>query len=470
MTPELLILQRLARRKKVQLHLVGGFLRDLHLGRRGKDVDFAVSTNAIPLARAFAKAIRGAFILLDKEAGCARVAQKKDGVLWTYDLADFRAPTLAKDIKGRDFTINTLSCDFLRITSTNELKKACRRNPGATADIKARVIRAVTLKAFDDDPLRLLRAYSLMAQTGFRIHPATIKLIRAKARLIRGVSPERIREEFFKIFESPQAAKVLRQMDRDGLLVAAIPQLQVMEKVPQGGYHHLDVWKHSLQTLEEAEKVLASFASDNAVMAYCNDIVAGGHTRRSLLKFACLLHDIGKPGTRKDEPGGRTRFHGHEHEGRRITRIIARNLKLAARERYLLEDLVGLHLRPGYLANFKKPSEKAVFRFLRDAKGEGAAVVLLAMADQRATRGPLTTPLAAAHHEHICRDTLGRIFANHGEPSRPPLINGHDLIRELGLEPGPLFKKILMNVEEARHLGKVTTREEALALAGKMAV
>ncbi len=465
---EIELLQGLARRRKAELHLVGGFLRDLHLGREGKDMDFAVAKGAISLARAFAVLIHGTFILLDKEAGCARVAKKKNGVLWTYDFADFRAPTIAGDIKGRDFTINTLSCDLFRLTGSADLKEVCRPNVKARQDLKAKCIRAVSARAFEDDPLRLLRAYSLAAQTGFRIEPLTLKFIRARVKLIRDVSPERVREEIFKVLESPRAARMLRQMHRDGLLFTALPQLQSMEGVVQGGYHHLDVWKHSLLVLEKLETVLGYFKDDAAVTAALEEVVAGGHTRRSLLRFACLLHDAGKPATRLKGPDGRTTFHGHEHEGRRIARIMARKLKMASRERFLLEDLVTLHLRPGYLSNFKKPSEKAVYRFLRDAKGEALAVVLLAMADQRATLGPLTTAYDAEHHDAVCRAVLQQLLAAQQAPVQAPFINGHDLIKELKLNPGPLFKKILAAVEEEKHLGKVTTREAALAFAAKV--
>ena len=128
--------------------------------------------------------------------------------------------------------------------------------------------------------------------------------------------------------------------------------------------------------------------NDNERMkAYLQEAIGGGHTRAALLKMAALLHDIGKPETRRQE-GTRMTFHGHEHAGERITRLVAKHLKLSVKERFFLEDAVRMHLRPGYLSNFKRPSEKAIFRYLRDTKDEAASLAILSLADQAATCGP----------------------------------------------------------------------------------
>jgi putative nucleotidyltransferase with HDIG domain len=303
---------------------------------------------------------------------------------------------------------------------------------------------------------------------GFKIDPSTLARIKAERALIKKVSPERVREELFKVLSSPRAAAVIKDMDRDGMLFEVMPQVRVMYGVKQGGYHHLDVWKHSLEVLVQLEKLLKEFSADTQLQSYLGEELGGGHSRVAVLKLACILHDIGKPDTKKKEPGGRTSFHTHEHAGRRIVRIIAQQLMLSTKERYALEDMVTHHLRPGYLANFKRPSDKAVFRYFRDTKDEAASIVLLATADQRSTRGPLTTAYDLEHHQDICFALLKKYFMKKNEKPFVRLLTGHDLIKELGLKPGPRFSKILGKVDEAQHLGKVTTREAALALVMKM--
>lgn len=463
---QLKTIQTLARKKRLSVYLVGGFLRDHCLGRPQTDFDFAVDKDAIAFARQCADTLKGAFVLLDDAHGCGRVVKKVGGAIWTFDFANFRAETLKKDIAARDFTINTLYADLLKIKDGDGLDEHIVDLKSARKDLKKKTVRMVSAQAFEQDPLRLLRAYSLQATLGFKIEAKTAARIKKDAALIRGVSMERVREEVFKVLSSRRTFQTFKDMDKSGLLVRIIPQLAVMFGVKQGGYHHLDVWKHSMEVLRQFEGVVEEFKDDGDVSAYLQEIVAANHSRLSIIKLAALLHDIGKPDTKKVEPE-RTSFHGHEHVGRNITRIVAKHLKLSVRERHVLEDLVLYHLRPGYLSNFKKPTEKSVFRYFRDTKDEAAAILLLSLADQRSTRGPLTTAEDQKHHAKICLNLIKQYFADKKKVPLIRLINGNDLIRKFKLKPSPVFAKILNAVQEAQALGKVSTKQEALALAAK---
>ena len=464
-SPHLTTIQQLSKQRKVKVYLVGGFWRDLLLGRPEVDLDFALKKGAVPFAKAFARRIKGAFVLLDAEHRCARVVKKIDGRPVTFDFADFRAPTLAGDLAHRDFTINTLCAELGELKGPAEPLKILKKQKKALGDLAARRIRMASAKAFAEDPLRLLRAYSLRAMLDFSIEPKTLAQLRKNRSLLREVSYERIRDEFFKILSSGRAARTLREMDRAGILAIVIPQVQIMYDCHQGGYHHLDVWNHSLEVVAQFEKVLEETRNDPDVAAYMNEPLAGESRRRyALVKLAVLLHDVGKPQTKKVEPD-RTSFHGHERVGKYITRAVAKMLKLSTKERYILEDIVLWHLRPGYLSNFKQPSERMIFRFLRDSKEEAASILLMSLADQRSTRGPLTTEEDQSHHENICLGLTKRFFDKKKEVPLVRLIDGNDLIKVLKLKPGPAFSKILRAVEEQQALGKVRTREEALKVA-----
>ena len=466
--PEIKIIKELARSRKVQVYLVGGFLRDYLLRRPCLDFDFAVGKNAVSLARAFADKIKGAFVLLDDQFGCGRVVKKRSGAVRIFDFADYRAPGIAKDLAHRDFTINTFCLAVHELSPTDHIEDGLLDMKKAKADLKAKRIRMTSATAFREDPLRILRAFSLRAALGFSIEPKTRVRMKTEGPLIRSVSFERVRDELFKILETPRAAQVIKEMDRSGFLRNIIPQISVMENVEQGGYHHLGVWEHSLEALARMEGVLKEFEGDSDIGAYLAEPLAGMRTRRALLKMAVLLHDIGKPQTRVFD-GERMTFHGHERVGKHIVRSIAKMLKLSTRERYILEDMVLWHLRPGYLSNFKKPSDRMIFRYQRDTKEEAASIALLSLADQRATRGPLTTDEDQRHHEAICRQMIQLYFAKKKEKPLPRLITGHDLIEKLKLTPSPLFAKILGAVEEQQATGKLTTKEDALLLARKMA-
>ncbi len=466
--PFVLTIQKMARQKKVDVFLVGGFLRDAALNKAGHDFDFALEKGAIAFARTFAKTIKGAFVLLDEEHGCARVVKKAAGAIETYDFTDFRAPTLKGDLSHRDFTINAFAVKLNDLSADTGIADHILDLCGGMKDLKAGRLRMVRATTFKEDPLRLLRGFSLRAQLGFVIEPKTLTQIKKDKDLLRNVARERILDEFFKVLQSPRAAENLRAMDKIALLEQVIPQITIMYRVKQGGYHHLDVWPHSLETVAQLENVFAEYAGDAEVNEYLDEALAGTRTRRGLLKLAALLHDIGKPQTRKKEKD-RMSFHSHEHVGKGISRSVAKLIMLSSRERMMLEDIVLWHLRPGYLSNFKKPSERAVFRYFRDTKEEAAAVALLSIADQRSTRGPLSSKTDEAHHIKICRKLIAQFFAAKKVEPFVCLINGNDLIKKLKIKPGPIFGKILQGVEEAQATGKITTKDEALALAKRIA-
>ncbi len=464
--PHIQLIQQLAAKRRIQVYLIGGFLRDHLIGRPCMDFDFAVEKGAIPFAKKFADVVKGAFVLLDDKFGCARVVKKTSDGTRIFDFADYRAATFEKDLAHRDFVLNTLALDVLKLDPSADLDKAILDKTGAKKDIAKKIIRMTSAKAFKEDPLRLLRAYSLRAQLNFKIAPATLTQIKKDKALISDVSVERVRDEFFKILSAPETGTVLKEMDRDGLLEQIIPQLKVMYKVTQGGYHHLDVWKHSLEAVVQLDGALQEFKTDPEVQAYLNEEF-GGHKRFAVIKLAMLLHDIGKPQTRKKEKD-RFSFHGHEHVGRDISRHVAKMLKLSTDERHMVEDMIRWHLRPGYLGDFKTPSERAVFRYFRDTKEEAASILILSIADQRATRGPLTSKVDEKHHVDTCRKLIQKFFEKRNETPVVRLITGHDLIKKLKLKPSPLFAKILSEVEEKQALGKVATKEEALGLARKI--
>jgi len=463
--PQLSLIRDVLKGRRHRVFLVGGALRDYYLNRCGHDFDFAVDKGAIRLARHLARHVKGTFVKLDDEHGSARVVKRIQGVIWTFDLTDWRSKSIEKDLSLRDFTINALALDVRQCSGVPVILEV----KGARRDLKAGVVRMTCAGVFKDDPLRLLRAFTLRATLGFKIERQTCAQIKKDAHLIPHAAMERIRDEIFKILTSPRAYETLCAMDRIGLLSYIIPQTEVMQGFLQGGYHHLDVWQHSLETIAQLEKIFPKLNENERMKVYLHEIVGGGHARYALLKMAALLHDIGKPETARQE-GSRMTFHGHEHAGERITRLVAKQLKLSVKERFFLEDAVRMHLRPGYVSNFKRPSEKMIFRFLRDAKDEAVSLAVLALADQAATCGPLTTTLKHKHHAKICHMLIDRYFKRTQQPLQQRLLTGHDLIKVLKLKPSPLFGKILSSVEEAAALGKIKTKEEALTLARKMIV
>ncbi|HAJ56284.1 MAG TPA: hypothetical protein DCL35_00775 [Candidatus Omnitrophica bacterium] len=456
----------LAKKEDKKVYLVGGFLRDSFLGRdkQNPDLDFSLCHGAIDFGRRVSRKLKAGFVVLDKEHGCSRVVYKDKGSqkIITFDFVDFRDKDLKGDLSKRDFTINTLAAP-LPMEGSKVLDLY-----GAKRDIEKKAIRALSDTSFDEDPLRILRAFSLAAIFGFKIEGRTMRLIEKKKEALKGVAGERVRDELFKILEVTNAFHYISLLDKHKILELVIPQVAVMHNVKQGGYHHLDVWGHSMETLKKLEELMAHTERHPDINNYLDEVMAGERKRRQLIKLAALLHDIGKPKA-FEVKAGKTMFHGHERIGRIICDSVTERLKLSTRERFTLDTIIFWHLRPGYLADNAVLTKRAIHRFFRDTEDEAASVLLVSIADQRATRGPLATPESRKKHEKVSFSLLDKYFEMKKEEPFVRLINGADLIKKCRIEPGPIFSVILDAVEEAQVEGKVKTVPQALALARQIA-
>jgi poly(A) polymerase len=179
------------------------------------------------------------------------------------------------------------------------------------------------------------------------------------------------------------------------------------------------------------------------------------------------LHDIGKPKALRHEDG-KTIFHGHESIGAKMTEDIARRLKLSNDEIGSLKKMVFWHLRPGYLADNEEVSPRAKFRYFRDTADEAVSTLLISLADQRATRGPLTTKASRVQHEKIVFALIKQYFKEKKQVKAVRLVTGDDLIKEFKLEPSPLIGRVLREIEELQAIGKLKSRQEALKAANRL--
>jgi len=441
-------------------------LRDILLNREKAniDFDFCLKKNAIGFTQKLAKELKAGFVVLDKEHGACRLVKRIKDKVYTLDFTDFRGRDLKEDLLHRDFSINSFALDLEDVFINENLEESIIDPYRGRQDLKSKIIRAVNEKAFDEDPLRILRAFSLSAIFGFRIEKDTLKLIRAKRDKLAKVSSERIRDELFKILDRPNSYEYLVELDKLKILRNIIPEIEIMRGVKQGPYHHLDVWQHTLETVMQLENLLGELKRNKEVSDYLNEDISSERKRRALIKLGALLHDIGKPQAMFHEDG-KTKFHGHERIGLEITENIARRLRLSNDELESLKKMVLWHLRPGYLADNEEITARAAFRYFRDTAQEGASTLLISIADQRATRGPLTSRKSRLHHEKVVLGLIKEYFRKKKEKKLPRLISGDDLINKFKLEPSPLIGKILREIEELQAIGKIKNKKEALQAA-----
>jgi poly(A) polymerase len=451
---------------KVKLYLVGGFLRDRIIKRvkENPDFDFAVKKNAISFSRALAERLNCGFVVLDKEHGSSRLVKKYKGKTYTFDFTDFRGKDLEEDTKRRDFTINAIALDLEESLVKKDFSGLLIDFHRGREDIRKKIIRVVDNNSFIDDPLRILRAFSLSALLGFNIDSKTLKSARLNLKKLAFVSKERIRDELFKIFSSDRTYESLCALDKAKILEIIFPEVKRMRNIGQGPYHHLDVWQHTLETVKEIEIIFKNL-KDKEILRYL-DTISSERKRKSLLKFSAFLHDIGKSQAMKRQKGKIT-FHGHERVGLKIAEGIAKRLKLSNDEIFLLRKVVLWHLRPGYLADSNNPTPRAKFRYFRDAGEEALSTLLLSLADQRSTKGPLSTIKARRQHERVIAMLIKEYLYKDKVVKPKRLLDGYEVMKEFNLKPSVLIGELLSLLDELQGIGKIKNKSQALRALAK---
>ncbi len=458
------------------VYLVGGGLRDILLNRPTADWDLALP-NPVQFGEALAQQVPSTLVMLHEELSTVRLVVKsapgeRSQVL---DFCALRGPDIAADLCQRDFTINALAW---RVgDETEQIIDPC----GGLDDLSKGIVRAVSREVLADDPLRLLRAFRLAAELDFAIARQTVDWISQYAAGLNDCAGERIGSEFMRLLAAPDTTRWLRQMDEVGLLEQIIPQIGPARGVDQGGYHHLDVWEHTLLTVELLEQIMERpgerfLQTEPLILEY---LAEADHC--SGLKLGALLHDLGKPDVRAIDEEGRTWFRGHEQRGVEIARQVTGRLRLRRAVRQMLTTIIRHHLRPLHLTReaIRKVdggqplahglSLSAIRRLMRDSAPHSVGLLLLAAADLLACHGPATDADRQAHALGLLDDMLARYAQWQADQQQEPLLTGQDLIDELDLQPGPQFGTILEAVEDARGDGQITTRDQALALARKLA-
>lgn len=459
----------LAKEKKVRLYIVGGALRDIFLNRKrlNPDIDFCLKGGAIRFGRELSRRMRAGFVLLDEEHGSSRVVKKTGAGICTLDFSDFKGADINDDLFHRDFTVNSVGLELEDALSGKAVKDMLIDPWSGQKDLKNRLIRQVNKKSFEEDPLRILRGFSLAATFGMRIDKDTLRSMARTINKLPAVSSERIRDEIFKILGSDRAFSGIIMLDAAGILDILFGDIKAMRRLKRGGVNHFDAWGHSLDTVKHLDILLKRMSRREDLAGYLDQDISSGHKRRDLLILAGLLHDIGKPETFRREKG-KISFHGHERVGASMVQRIAESLKLSREEARMLRKIVFLHLRPGYMVTNPVLTRRAKFRFFRDAGDEAVSVLLLALADERATQGYLLLDKIRKRYKRVIPGLIRGYFREQTAPEQKRLINGNDLIRRFKLQPSALIGRLLARLEELQAIGKIKTKTEGFAQTVRM--
>ncbi|GAB2558475.1 CCA tRNA nucleotidyltransferase [Leucobacter ruminantium] len=423
--------------------LVGGPVRDALLGRPVTDLDFTTSARPDE-TRAILDSLTKNVWEVGRDFGTIAARVHGETVeITTYRAEiyrdDSRKPdvsfgdTIEGDLVRRDFTINALALMLPELRLV-DVGTASESGFGGLEDLLAGRIRTPGSPeaSFTDDPLRMLRAARFAAQLGFEVAPETRSAMAEFAERLDIISAERIRDEFVKLLTTDDPVPGIRLLVDTGLADRFLPELTALVATQDDHGRHKDVYEHSLTVLRQAIELEAARGHDPSP-----DIV---------LRIAALLHDIGKPATRRFERGGVT-FHHHDVVGAKLAKKRLRELRFDNDTVKRAARLIELHLRFfGY--SDQQWTDSAVRRYVRDAGGELEQLHIL-------TRADVTTRnrRKAERLEHAY-DDIERRIAELAEAEElaavRPELDGERIMEILGIPPGPLVGRAYKHLLEVR--------------------
>jgi putative nucleotidyltransferase with HDIG domain len=451
---ELLLFEKIAEiaaRRRVEVYVIGGFVRDKIIGRPTSDADIVCIGNAIELANEVADCYdpRPA-VSFFKNFGTAHFKiQEDDGGILDVEFVgarresyrsasrkpDIVAGTLEDDQNRRDFTINALAI------SLNKENYGHLIDPfNGLRDLEEKRIHTPRepLTTFSDDPLRMLRAIRFASQLGFQIDPETFSAIVEDAERIRIISQERITEEINKIILSPMPSVGFDLLYKSGLLQIIFPKMTDLAGAEYiDGQGHKDNFYHTLQVLDN-------------ISSNTNDL---------WLRWAAILHDIGKPATKKFEQGHGWTFHGHEVVGGRMVPKIFDHLKLPMNEKMrFVRKMVELHLRPISLTR-ENITDSAIRRLLFDA-GEDIDLLMILCEADITSRNKQKVKRYLENFEFV-RNRLSEVEEKDRIRNWQPPVSGEMIMEIFGIGPSKKVGDLKNMIREAILEGEIENSFEA---------
>ena len=427
-----------AEKMNLSVYLVGGFVRDLLLKRVSEDIDVLIIGDGNLYAKELAKQLGVEKVVTYKTFGTAHfeyenldfefVAARKE----SYQ-RDSRKPrvtigTFKDDINRRDFTINTLAVsvnkkDFGKLIDTYD----------AIEDIQNKIIKTPIdpLRTFNDDPLRILRAYRFASQLNFTIDESiNIAASKLKDRL-EIISQERITDEFLKILASPKPSIGLKLLYDSGVMEIIFPEIANLAGVDQrNDYHHKDVFLHTCEVVDNI-----SSKTDNL-----------------WLRFVALVHDIAKPQTKKFVEGTGWTFHGHEELGARMMKSLFRRMKLPFNKLHYVEKLIRLHLRPIALAK-DEVTDSAVRRLIVSADENLDDLITLCRADIT-SKNPDKVSKYLQNYNNVMQKVIDVREKDELHAFQSP-VKGETIMEVCNLKPSKKVGEIKKAIEDAILDGKI---------------
>ncbi|KKQ28237.1 MAG: tRNA nucleotidyltransferase [Candidatus Magasanikbacteria bacterium GW2011_GWC2_37_14] len=476
---------QVAKKEKVDVYVVGGFVRDELLGKENpsanaqgkKDLDFVVTCpqrltdlhgrrvgSGLEFAKKFDEAVKQTGSLIEFpdfdtaryiitppliKGGRGDVGQIElefaGARTEKYDEKSRKpkveATTLEEDLKRRDFTVNTMAVDVrnAKYFENSKLSEVVIDPLGGQVDLKKKLLRTPLDpdSTFSDDPLRMMRAARFASQLGFIIEANTYSAMERNASRLKIISAERIKEELFKIFTTTKPSIGLRILYDTGLMDVFMPEVGNLKGVDEiFGQQHKDVLEHTFKVIDNlAER------TDNV-----------------LLRVSALFHDIAKPQTKKFERGRGWTFDMHEHLGKKMVQVIGKRLKFSTDESKYLAKLVRWHQHPIALMD-DGVTDSAVRRLIVNLGDELTDLLNLCRSDIT-TGNPLKKTKRLKNYDYL-ENRIKEVIEKDNLRAFQSPFRGDEIMTECGLKPGPTVGKIKKALEEAILEGIIPNDYEA---------
>ena len=442
--PLLATIGTLADAEGVDAYVVGGYVRDVLLGRGGKDIDILVIGDGVEFARKAARALGTETVVVFEQFGTAMVPTVSGKIEFVGARNERYSPesrnpvvsvgTLDDDLRRRDFTVNALAA------SLNAGRYGMLRDPyNGREDMTRKLLRTPLdpPRTFDDDPLRMMRAIRFASQLEFTIEEKTLAAIRDMKDRLSIISQERITGEFLKILQSPRPSVGLRLMFDTGVMHRVFPEIAQMAGVDQRrDHHHKDVFLHTCIVVDNISRT----------------------TENVWLRFTALVHDIAKPRTKAFKEGIGWTFHGHEEIGARMMKGIFRRLKLPLDPLPYVEKLVRLHLRPMVLVD-EIVTDSAVRRLVFETGNDIDDLMKLCRADIT-SKNPNLAARYLKNYDVVMQKIVEVEERDRLRNWQPP-VKGDEIMVVCGLEPGRKVGVLKKAIEEAILEGIIPNEHDA---------
>lgn len=431
-------------------YLVGGSIRDFLLGKNFIDRDIAIF-NAENYAKKIAEKFDATLVVLDEENKIYRVVfSDKINFL---DISEIHGKSIEEDLLRRDFTINAIAYD---LQNGNYIDTT-----GGIKDLNGKILRHIKDSNFEDDPLRILRAFRFKAITGFEFSEELKSAIKKYSSLVLKPSPERINYELMKLFGGEYTSDTLYLMDEYQILDILFPFVKELKKIPPNTHHHLDLFHHSIETVRNIQD---QYMQSDVIKKHLDKIDFGGFERINHLKLAGFMHDIGKFSTWTiEEDTGRHRFIKHDDIGAKLSIGFLKNLKFSKKQIGYISEMIKFHIYPSSVVSAPELTEKIMMRYLRKMSENVIDNIILAKSDRLSAQGEAIT-------EEILNNNLNSLnllltfYLEKKDTLKPlpKLLDGFEIMQILNLTPSPRLGEIIDELKEAQINGDVITKDDAV--------